>query len=439
MAAKKPLPLYIIISGFAAALIAFVLAGLLACKHSGVCTSTMGCDILTGADGCQDLKDSRYGQLLGIPIAWFGVAYYAVLTAVFGQLYLMRERASRGAMISLAVFLAVFGFIFDMYLAVINFAYLVNPCLLCALTYICQAAIVLAAGALYFREAKEDKSVSEMRTFGTGFLKAWPAYLGAVALLLITVAAIALQAPGMPEDNDGVACQGPGCYRLPAESQIPALLRDFEKLQQVNVDTGGLQSVEGAADAYIIIHEWADFRCPHCLHATELLQQAQERWPGRLRVYYRYFPLDGNCNAAIQRKGNGWSCNAARASVCASAQPDFFPAYYHAIFGLQNRNVPPEWDELERLARMNGGNWDRIAQCLQTGAHMQAIKRDVNDGLKLEISATPTLVLQNRLLPSGTPEKRGFLAILDALVIQREGPAAIQEFETRFPPRGAAQ
>jgi protein-disulfide isomerase len=218
---------------------------------------------------------------------------------------------------------------------------------------------------------------------------------------------------------------------LLSEADVKLYLSDFASLKRVQLNATGLTAYEGAQSAYITIHDFADFRCPHCYHASLTLREVLNRWPGRIRIYYRQFPLDATCNRLVGRKVDGaYSCNGAQAALCAQEQ-NIFGGLYHGIFDFQNTgmNITPE--NLQGLTQRLGGEWNRMLSCMTSAKTAAALDRDIRDSQTVNVNSTPTIVVQDRLLPAGAPDHKYFLQLMDALVYEKEGKAAFEEYARR--------
>lgn len=204
---------------------------------------------------------------------------------------------------------------------------------------------------------------------------------------------------------------------------------------KVNLEVKDLKTYEGNPKGYIVIHKFADFLCPHCLHTTYILKKALERWPNRIAIFYRQFPLDSTCNPDITsppRKPYGdWRCNGAQAAVCAGEFPHF-AEFYHGIFSLQEQQLPIDLEQLERIAKNSNIPWNRLFSCMSSPISQMRINRDVKDAKSIKVNATPTLVINNRLVFQGTPDETYFFHLLDALVYENEGEKAFEEFKERM-------
>ena len=191
--------------------------------------------------------------------------------------------------------------------------------------------------------------------------------------------------------------------------------------------------MSGGEDAYIVIHKFADYRCSHCFNTSLLLQNAMRRWPGRIRVYYRQFPLDGTCNDQVRRKQpDAQSCNGAQAAICAPDQgKDFFPRFNYSLYDFQRSRSNITLTNLEHLVNNLGGDWAQMRSCMASQETSQSLERDIKDAIVVNVQSTPTLVVQDRLLPAGTPDRNYFYQLMDAFVFEKEGQSAYDEFMER--------
>ncbi len=419
-----------VIAGVVCAAIALILSILLVCKHSGVCTSAMGCKI-DGVDGCSELGGSIYSRFnipftnIGISIAWFGLFYYALVFFLFLRLLFTLKDKSKNQALALLAGIALSGFCVDIFLAYRNFFTLVIPCLLCAYTYICQVAILIAAMYLYFSPESEKKTGSSLAILWQE-TKAVRLPIGGAVLVSLLFMLIFLLSDGSKVEKK----VGADSDLLPM-SQVASTLRELHSLKAVDIPTTGLNAYEGEEGAYIIVHEWIDFRCPHCYQAVKAMQAAKKRWPGRVKVYYRNFPLDATCNPHMNRRQpDAASCKAAQAALCA-ARKDYFPQFFHGLFAFQASRTHISHSSLAELTQSIGGNWSQIQNCMRSSSTQAALAVDLRASQLVKISATPTIALAGHLLPSGIPTQSWFFRVLDALVLQKEGEDAIEDYENR--------
>lgn len=435
----------VLLIGLIAAITAVALSAVLACKQAGVCTFSTGCSF-NGQDGCAELGKlpSSKLPLVGISVAWAGLFYYLYLGGLFIQLLVQKTPEKLDGLVTLLISMAIFGAVFDSFLAWQNFVTL-SPCRdgvwfcpkcsLCAWTYLTQFIILVTAVLLYFQQSKQSEKTGELFSLWYGIKHSIVA-LGISAILVgISYLAISAQSNDDIHENENE----PPKIALPAVDKVEKIIAQFNKnTKKVSLNTVGLKSVEGPKTAIVEIHKFADFLCPHCLHASLYLKFLRERWPNRVRVYYRFLPLDGACNflaggtnpaIAAQR------CDSAKAAVCAGEQsPEYFSHFYHGVFDFQNRQVPPEMDALEALAKKYGGDWSKQQVCMASQGQ-KGINRDLKviqgwmKSKKLEQPSTPILIINGQLLGAGVPDFRSLIYWVDSMIIAKDGKKAIDDFK----------
>jgi protein-disulfide isomerase len=177
---------------------------------------------------------------------------------------------------------------------------------------------------------------------------------------------------------ESLRSQGKVIVRL----QPPATIR-------VEVSTDGAP-IRGAADAPVTVVEFSDFECPFCKQTHPTLKQLLERYPGKVRLAYRDFPLD-SIHPQARR--------AAEAARCAQDQGKFWE--YHDLLFTQSPQLAPE--DLRRYAGQVGVDVTKFDSCLAAGTHKAAVQRDLEEGNRLGITGTPAFFVNGRTLTGAQP------------------------------------
>jgi protein-disulfide isomerase len=154
-------------------------------------------------------------------------------------------------------------------------------------------------------------------------------------------------------------------------------------------------SVEGAPmrgtpDAPVTLVEFSDFECPFCKQAHPTLKQVLDRYPGKVRLAYRDFPLD-SIHPQARR--------AAEAARCAHDQGKFWE--YHDVLFAQSPQLALE--NLRRYAGQVGLDVAKFDSCLATGTHKATVQRDLDEGNRLGITGTPAFFINGRTLTGAQP------------------------------------
>ena len=158
----------------------------------------------------------------------------------------------------------------------------------------------------------------------------------------------------------------------------------------------------GPDDAPITIIEFSDFECPFCQKSVPVLQELRRMYGDKIRLIYRDFPGENHPNAFA----------AAEASECAHEQGKFWE-YHDLLFKPQEPNK--SWD-FHSLAKESGLNTQAFSECLKSGRFRAEVFKDLEDGLRLGISSTPTFFINGRPLV-GLHSISAFQELIDKALI----------------------
>jgi protein-disulfide isomerase len=157
-------------------------------------------------------------------------------------------------------------------------------------------------------------------------------------------------------------------------------------------DTAGFRGyVKGSADAPVEITEFADYQCPFCqTFATLQMPTIEERLikTGRLRWRYRDFPL----------QQHQYSRLAAHSAACAEEQGKFWEQHQRIYEGQSEWSASSDAEDIFRgYAKSNGLDLKRYDDCMRSGRYAGRIQASYEEGTRLGVSSTPTLLIGNRL------------------------------------------
>jgi protein-disulfide isomerase len=138
----------------------------------------------------------------------------------------------------------------------------------------------------------------------------------------------------------------------------------------------------GPADAPVTIVEWADFECPHCRLMVPILEELVERFPGQVRLVYKFYPLGNHPHGEL----------AARAAVAAMNQGKFWEMH-HTIFENQDRL---EQVDLERYAKQLKLDLPKFKADLTSDETVAHIERDKKQGEGVGLYGTPMVFINGR-------------------------------------------
>jgi protein-disulfide isomerase/uncharacterized membrane protein len=385
---KKPLILPATLV-FVGAFIGLLFSGILIYEHNGAKTElgSAVCDV-NQTSSCDKAKDSAVGKVFGFPLALYGYVFYGSMAALAAFLLLsLNDTALR-----LLFWGSISALLFDVFLLLYSLVVLGSICRLCAITYI--ASVILAAGAYLFNRD------------GAKMIKAENISIAGKAVLGVLFAATF--GSGFFLNNASLQAQSaPVAGATEQEQKLREQLnnefyKQWKAGELVKLDKPRSGS-KGAANPVLTIMEFADPLCPHCKDMGIVLNEFVKKHGDKVRVIFRHYPLDIQCNDAMKRAFHVGACDLARAIECGEAQGKFWPMH-DAVFMQQElffRNPVTE-RAIESLAAGAGLNTGAMASCFKSQATMAKVKADIAAGNKIKITGTPTTIINDRRLP-GVP------------------------------------
>jgi protein-disulfide isomerase len=148
--------------------------------------------------------------------------------------------------------------------------------------------------------------------------------------------------------------------------------------------------VRGAKDAPVTIVEFSDFQCPYCKTANATVKQVLERYPGKVRLVFRDFPL-----ASIHPQAP----KAHEAARCAAEQGKFWE-YHDLLFDRSPKMTPADLKQYAQELKLESAAFDK---CLDSGKHAAAVDKDAQEGAGLGLTGTPSFFINGKQLVGAQP------------------------------------
>ncbi len=147
----------------------------------------------------------------------------------------------------------------------------------------------------------------------------------------------------------------------------------------------GSAPTKGPADAPITIVEWADFECPYCAIMGVVMDLMNERFPGQIRMAYKYYVLPAHAHAldaamagrAAQNQGKFWEMN-------------------ELMFANQDKLERPD---LVRYAAKLGLDPEKFDADFRDKSTRDFIAADIKAADDLGLDGTPMIYVNGRKLP----------------------------------------
>lgn len=134
-----------------------------------------------------------------------------------------------------------------------------------------------------------------------------------------------------------------------------------------------------------------------------MLHKLVEKYPNDVRVVFHAYPLDNECNPSLPRQVHAASCLASYAAECASEQGKFWE-FADRLFADQQREFSRP--DLEVHAGAVGLDIPRFNACMNSGQTKGIVRKDLEEGIRIGVNATPTLVINGHVVEGlPTPEQ----------------------------------
>jgi protein-disulfide isomerase len=183
------------------------------------------------------------------------------------------------------------------------------------------------------------------------------------------------------------------------DGQLVVLLRP--PVIEVNPDPA---RVRGNPKAPVTIVEFSDFSCPFCQKSEAVLAELLAKYPDKVRLGYRDFPL---------RQIHPQAQLAAEASRCAVEQGKYWE--YHDLLFASGEKLGR--DDLLAGARTLKLDEQKFGECLSSGRYKPQIEQDFQLGSRLGVTSTPAFFVNGVFLDGAQP-----LSVFEKLIQESEKP-----------------
>jgi protein-disulfide isomerase/uncharacterized membrane protein len=331
---------------------------------------------------CDAAATSKYAEVAGVPIAVVGAVFSFILLCfvgfyqmgfIEGSVYL---RTTVRGMLTLAVVTSVvFGFL--------SFFVVRVFCPFCTATYLFAILnLFLGWGLIQSTDKLADK---------LDFKNYFGEYKSHV-IAIIFVPALSWMISGMIEKNYGLD---------EINKYIPSWIAQWKSSPEYpfNNNVGLSNNINNPKFTLV---EFADFKCPHCKHASETIDIFLK---GRTDVLFIYkpYPLDGTCNANSAHKGDGSRCTLAGLALCAEKIAKKGWEMHHWIFAKQEELLSLSDVKLllPQIEKDLGLESKQLGECADSVETFAEIKKSTEEGAMAKVEATPTIFMNGKSLPKG--------------------------------------
>lgn len=153
---------------------------------------------------------------------------------------------------------------------------------------------------------------------------------------------------------------------------------------------------EWQPEAAVVLEEFGDYQCPPCGSLYQQLEQLEATYGKRVRLVFRHFPLTNIHENAL---------DAARAAEAAGMQGRFWQMHDQLYKNQQKWAKNPRARQLfTEYAGFLGLDLTRFARDIDSMQANTRVRQDVERGVSLGVTGTPTVFLNGRELTLDTPQ-----------------------------------
>ena len=328
---------------------------------------------------CDGVAKTTFSQFLGVPLCLWGIFFYLFVLAMLF--------ADKLAKFKLFKFMEVFknpqsyifcigllAFCISMCLAGISLFQIHKICVLCIATYLVDLALAIISKDL------SKSPIFEIKQSISDFIDAVKIKKYLIALISVVVVFAGV-----------LAYTSISCVLTP---QIKATKVKFSG--EKNYQSDG--NVMGAHDAKVTIHEYFDYNCASCYMLGISFERVMNELDG-VKIVQHNMPLDSECNPLLQTGGHQGSCQMARYALAAKKQGQFREV--HEI--LFDKTPSTENDIIQLLKQVKTLDIKQLQQDANSDEIKAELKAEIEDAIKKEIDATPTVIINMEKITGNIP------------------------------------
>lgn len=341
-----------------------------------------GCSISAYVD-CDRVSASPYAAVAGVPLSALAIAVYGALALLLALPRLRALRRLAAVNLDLAAGLAGLMVLASLGLAALSALVIRALCLYCTLLQAVSIAlfVVLLWRRRQQRAGRGAGAGRQARGLGAAF--------GSGALAL-AAGAVAAAVAGLGFEANALAVAGRESSLAAASQTSPYLSRNAFSF--TTADSPGV----GPLDAPVQVVVFGDYNCSHCRDFDPEALQLAEVFPGEVRVVFKFFPLDVTCNQYMEREST--SCLAAAAAYAAHQQ-DRFLDYHLLLYEHFQNHAPPRI--IANAEDAGIPDQEAFVAAIQSDGARRHLTRDIDEGVRGGVQATPTVFVNGRRLMTG--------------------------------------
>lgn len=335
---------------------------------------------------CDEVLKSPIANLLGIPLAGWGIIYYISILAMFLLGDFLKENFKE---VSIEILLfttsitAIISLIFILSF-IINF---IPFCPLCFIIHLINISLVFVVSKLLINPISDSyKSLfTRVKEFFVTKEPLPKETKSQIIPILLTIALGLIIYQWVFVQTQRV--------ELLDEYSFDELhfFEEYGEEEFVEIPVSENNPTLGSADALVNMVIFSDFECPGCRKLSEQINGLLSKYKTELNIVFINYPLSTKCNSTLKGDLHPNACLAAYAAEAANKQGKFWE--YHDL--LFSSEISSETNMYLEYAEELGLNISKFTYDLKTTAH-DNVSEDIELGNELGIDTTPTVYVNGK-------------------------------------------
>lgn len=155
----------------------------------------------------------------------------------------------------------------------------------------------------------------------------------------------------------------------------------------------------GAQDPQLVIVEFTDYQCFQCRKMHFYLRQLMARFPEKLRLVHRHFPMDHSINPIVKEPYHVGSAKMALMAIFAAEKNRFWEMNDR----LFNADIQDGLFNIREIARNLDFDVHELAASVSNPTYQLSLKNDIQTGISLGINGTPGYFIKDKVYTGHVP------------------------------------
>lgn len=329
---------------------------------------------ISKAVNCDTVSQSPWSILLGIPVAFWGLAGY-VLFLIF-LIPVGGNSENNRPLWSVLFVLALLYSLAAVFFGYISAVEIQSYCILCLLSYSISFSLLLYSWIIR-RRFCDGSLLMNIKQSLSLFIHNSPLKFGSIALLL----SVFILGTFMPHYWQ---------YQFPEpDHSLPH-----------GITENGHPWI-GASNPTVTIEEFTDYQCFQCAKMHHYLRQLVVDNPKQIRLVHRNYPMDHEVNPhVVPEPFHVGSARLALLSIAAMEQDKFWQVNDALFKAIRVRESVINIREIANQAQTNPATLAETVYAKQT---IKTLEADIRAGLRHKITGTPTYIIDNKVYEGFIP------------------------------------